>query len=469
MLYPETKERVNRFKLALRMGLPVFALAVITVTSLLLRYFNQIPTNFIIVAITLLGIMVYYLFYLIYQGFDERITDPITHTFTREYFVRFIEKESQKRTYTLLLFGIENLSDINIQYGYQNGDMILRKIAQKLNDYFASKGFNQIVLARFKGADIIVALEGKEQEFKSMMELMCVRFRHKTIDDIDVDMIGSIVDTSRTRDSGKLIEHLYDLLSENRENYLHNEEEIDLELFDRLVIDAIKNRNFIFRYQAVYTDSDLFMYEMSIKMRGNEAKMVHQKRFMPAISRLGLQRDFDTLQLDRAVEQIKTLPDHVAVAINISANSLRNSYFFEYVTMHFSNNPTLKERLYLIFSENSYYYQSERFNSRLQAFRRAGVGIVLDRLGGVHTTLRYLQELEVDAVRYDYNLTRHIDRSVQSALIEGFEKTLKSLGIRSWCSHIENEMQQRTIKALGVDLMQGNYLNPIEELNDEIR
>ncbi|MEJ2468912.1 MAG: GGDEF domain-containing protein, partial [Campylobacterales bacterium] len=83
MLYPEAKERENRFKLALRMGLPVFALAAITTASVLLRYFNTIPYVFIIVAFSVLGIMVYYLFYLIYQGVNERITDPISHAFTR--------------------------------------------------------------------------------------------------------------------------------------------------------------------------------------------------------------------------------------------------------------------------------------------------------------------------------------------------------------------------------------------------
>lgn len=464
MLYPETKERINRFKLALRMGLPVFALAVITVTSLLMRYFDQIPSNFVIVAITLLGIMVYYIFYLIYQGFDERITDPITHTFTREYFVRFIEKESRKRPYTLLLFGIENLSDINMQYGYKNGDVILRKIAEELNDYFVSKGFSQITLARFKGADIIVALEGKEEDFKTMMDLMCVRFRHKMIDDIDVDIVGSMVDTTRTRDSGKLMEHLYDLQSENRETHLTNGDEIDLDVFDRLVIEAVNSRSFIFRYQAVYREGNLNMYEMSAKMQGEDERLIHQKRFMPAIGRLGLQRDFDNLQLEKAVERIAQLPDGVALAVNISANSLRNAYFFEHVTMLFSNNPVLKGRLFFVFSENSYYYQSERFNSRLQAFRRAGVGIVLDRLGGVHTTLQYLQELEVDVVRYDTNLTRRIGDPVQTALIEGFEKTMKQLGIASWCSHIETAEQFRKAEALGIDLMQGIYLKPIEEL-----
>ena len=113
MLYTEEKEREYRFRLALRMGLPVFALAVITTTSVLMRYFSHIPHNFIIIAFGILGVMIYYLFYLIYEGYNERIMDPISHAFTREYFVKLMQKELKKKPYTFMLVSVVHLGEIN--------------------------------------------------------------------------------------------------------------------------------------------------------------------------------------------------------------------------------------------------------------------------------------------------------------------------------------------------------------------
>ena len=71
-MYTEEIERIQRFKLALRMGIPIFMLASILLFSLLTQYFEHIPSNFIIIIVGLLAIAVYFQFFLIYQGFKER-------------------------------------------------------------------------------------------------------------------------------------------------------------------------------------------------------------------------------------------------------------------------------------------------------------------------------------------------------------------------------------------------------------
>ena len=103
MLLPETKERELRFKLALRMGLPIFFLTILLAFVGLSEYFERIPPSFYITSIIILGVMVYFIFFLIYAGFDERITDPITKTFDREYLTGYLKKEMEEGPYTLFL------------------------------------------------------------------------------------------------------------------------------------------------------------------------------------------------------------------------------------------------------------------------------------------------------------------------------------------------------------------------------
>lgn len=128
MLLPQTKEREYRFKLALRMGLPIFALIVALISHTLVSNYTTLQTSFYVEAILLLVVSVYFIFYLIYRGFDVKITDDVTKTFTREYLNRYIKSQIEtKKNYTLLLISIENLDDINTLYGIRNGDKVLKK------------------------------------------------------------------------------------------------------------------------------------------------------------------------------------------------------------------------------------------------------------------------------------------------------------------------------------------------------
>ncbi|GEM_PF-410502 len=472
MLYPEQKERENRFKLALRMGLPVFALAVITVTSVLMRYFNHIPTAFIIIAFAMLGIMVYYLFYLIYQGFNERITDPITHAFTRQYFTTLMKRELKKRDYTFILFSIDNLDDINRRYGFANGDRVLYDIAHRLAEYFDERGMKKVPIAHFKGGDFIVALEGRQEEHRSVMELMCVKFKHYSINEIEIELSGSMTDSTRIKEMDKIIERLFELQNERRKMQNENEEEIDPGTIEHLVIRAIEERSFSYRYQPGFKAGKIVLYEMAVKLVTDEGKLVHQKRFMPVVHRLGLLRRFDEIQTEAAVEAARKIPADRKIAIHIAAATLRHTRFLDHVTMLMSNDENMKERLIFIMSENNYYHQSRQFNTRLQAYRRAGICITLDRLGGLHSSLRYLQELDVDMVRFEGYLGREILSPKVRAVVKGLKKTVDEMNLKSWIRMIETEEEYNAAESLGIDILQGKYLGPIEELkekNNEVR
>ncbi len=465
MLYPEQKERENRFKLALRMGIPIFALAVITVTSVLSRYFDHIPVSFVIIAFSMLGIMVYYLFYLIYQGFNERITDPISHAFTREYFMQMMQKALEKKAYTFVLFGIENLDDINRQYGFVNGDRVLRDVAYRLSEYFEEKGLSNIPIAHFKGGDFLIALEGEMESYRSMMDLMCVKFKQYSVNDIEIDLFGSIADSRQSRDLEKIVEQLFELQNEKRKMFVrHEETEVNPDTIERLVIEAIEHNTFSYRYQTAYHGKEPVLHEMTVKLPTHEGKRIHQKRFIPVINRLGLRREYDRLQFDVAIKTLEKIPATEKIAIDISASTLRHVHFFEHVMMRISNNAKTKERLIFVFSEASYYHNVEQFDARLQAYRRAGICLTLDRLGGLHSSLRYLQDLEIDMLRYESHFGKSILADRSSAMLKGFETTAKSIGIRSWIRMIETAAQYDAASALGIDIVQGKYLSPIEEI-----
>jgi len=196
MLLPEKKERENRFKLALRMGLPIFFLGLLSIFSFINQPAEHITSSFYIGATLILAIMIYFFLYMIYRGFDERITDPITHTFTREYLYKLLKKEIQKEDYSIILISIDNLHTINEVYGIKNGDNVLYSIVKEISTFLSSKGINDFPLGHIKGGDFLIGLSGEKSEYISIIDLMCLKFSTCNLYGIEVQIIASIVITT---------------------------------------------------------------------------------------------------------------------------------------------------------------------------------------------------------------------------------------------------------------------------------
>jgi len=275
-----------------------------------------------------------------------------------------------------------------------------------------------------------------------------------------------MTDSTRTQTLEKIIEWLFELQNEHRKMLRENDDDVDPDTIEKLVLNAVERRSFSYRYQAAYEDGNPVVYELAVKLVTQEDKLVHQKRFMPVINRMGLLRQFDEIQTEGALAAVSSLEPGQKIAISVAPSSLRNPYFFEHIMMLMSNNENIKNRIIFIISEDSYFHQTQQFNARLQAFRRAGIGIALDRLGGLHSSLRYLHDLDVDFVRFDAYLSKSIDDPKVRAVLTGLLQTVKTLGFRSWIRMIEEKEQYDAVMQMGIDIVQGKYLSPIDTIKE---
>ncbi len=474
MLYSKEKERVERFKLALRMGLPIFSLTLLIAFIGLSRYFETIPISFFVTSIIILTIMIYFIFYLISKGFDERITDPISHAFTREYLLSIFKKEVTKGPYTLILVSIDNLHDINKRYSTINGDKVLKKFAEWTSDFLQEKGFDKVPIGHFKGGDLIIGLSGKKADHATLLDLLCIKAENKMIDDIEINISGAIIDTTLTDDIDQLIVRLFELNQELKAQKQESleDEEIDPSELELSVMNAIREKRFSMHFQMAKIDDGLDIAESSIKLFGKQGKLIHQKSYIPVINRLGLSREFDTLMLEYLVD-LSARHDHPTIfALTLFPSTVRNQLFIEKAQILLSNNASAKGRIMFILGEQEYYSRTRHYNDLLQSYRRMGALITLDRLGIYQTTLLYLKELEVDVIRFDQHYGKKIMDNGYQSLLRGLNISVHHLGMKTWIKMIQNHDAEILAQSIGVDYIQGNSIAkivPIEELYNEVR
>lgn len=467
MLLPEEKERALRFKLALRMGLPIFLLFLIVSFSFFSIEEEKVPSYYSVIVISVFVVMIYYIFYLIYQGYEERITDPITHTFSREYLINYFKKKIDRGPYTILLISVHNLGDINSRYGVKKGDKVLYEVGHWIGAFLKEKEIERFPIGHYKGSDFLIGLEGTKERYQNMLDLMCLKFQNRTIDEIEINLTAAIIDTHYSQDLEQLTTRLFDLLDEKiLDRQAFEEEEIDPTELESSVIHAIKKQSFSLMYQIVDEKDTPSMLEASVKLINDEGKIIHQNKYMPVIDRLGLTRTYDEIILEKVVQTCEKVPHHLILALTLSPSSVRNNSFFERTLTLLNNNETARGRIMFVLSENEYYHYPKRYNELLQAYRRLGVFIAIDNLGAFKSTMALLKDLKVDVVRFDIQYGKHIKESAYQNIVKGLHIIVQGFGMRSWIRMVEDETEYKSVKSLGIDFIQGNYLGKIASLEE---
>ncbi len=467
MLLPEEKERAQRFKLALRMGLPIFILFVIILLSFFSFGDGAVPAFFLVIAVSAFAVMIYYIFYLLYQGQEERITDPITHTFSREYLINYFKKQIHKGPYTILLVSVRNLTDINSRYGVKKGDRVLYEVGHWIGTFLKEKEIQRFPIGHYKGSDFLIGLPGTKEQYQNMMDLMCLKFQNRTIDEIEISLTSALVDTNYSRDIDQLTTRLFQI-SDEKLAYkpTFDEEELDPTELESSVIDAIKNHSFSLMFQIVDEKETASMLEASVKLINGEGKIIHQNKFMPVIDRLGLTRTYDEMILEKVVNLSENVPHNLILAFPLSPSSVRNNSFLERALTLLSHNESARGRIMFILSENDYYDHPKRYNELLQAYRRLGIFIAIDNFGAFKSSMTFLKDLKVDVLRFDNTYGKNIKEKEYQDIVKGLNVVANGLGLRTWIRMIEDRSQEKIVTALGIDFVQGNYLGKIASLEE---
>jgi len=468
MLLPEEKERAQRFRLALRMGLPIFALFLIILLSFFSFGDGEIPTFFLVIAVSSLAVMIYYIFYLIYQGQEERITDPITHTFSREYLNNYFKKQIAKGDYTILLVSVRNLTDINSRYGVKKGDKVLYEVGHWIGEYLKEKEIDRFPIGHYKGSDFLIGLNGTKEHYQNLLELMCLKFENRTIDEIEISLTSAVVDTNYSKNIEQLTTRLFELSDEKLLNkqQIVDEEELDPTELEASVISAIKKQSFSLMFQIVDEKEKASMLEASVKLINDAGKIIHQNKFMPVVNRLGLTRTFDEMILEKIVHLSENVPHNLILAFSLSPASVRNNSFLERALTLLSNNESARGRLMFVLSENDYYDHPKRYNEQLQAYRRLGIFIAIDNFGAFKSSMAFLKEIKVDVLRFDNTYGKHIKDLEYQNIVKGLNVVAQGLHLRTWIRMIEDETEEKIVTALGIDFVQGNYLGKISVLEE---
>lgn len=460
MLLPQIQEREYRFKLALRIGLPIFALVFAFISHTLIQNYTTLQSSFYIEAIIILVFCIYFILYLIYKGFDVQITDHVTKTFTREYFYKYLDKElKNQKEYTLIIISIDNLRDINTQYGMENGDKVLESVALWIVAYLENRKIEKFPIGRIKGGDFIIGLEGLKSQYNAIFELMCLQNSEFKVGDIEVKISTGLTDTSYSNKINYMIENIFEMQEKKRNSKKIYEEKINPNELESLVIKAMNQRDLIVMTQDIYEDEKVAFKECYIKLKTQEGKTLYPKTYLKVINKLGLGVQYDLMILEELL--LNCIKDEKTIyALNISPSSLRNDKFLSSAKEMLNNS---NKKIMFILSEQEYFSYTSRYKSIISSLKKYGVLITIDRLGSIHSSFLYLRELDIDCIRFDSYYSNEVKLTQSSSIIKGFIVMAKEKNMKTWIKNIESLESYTIAKEMKIDYIQGKYLSNLEK------
>ena len=461
--YTQQKERSHRFILALRMGLPIFLLSIVSVFLLILQPEASV-TSFIFLTFILLAMGIYYLFFLINQSAYETITDPLMHTFTNDYFEKLFYSWHRHKIRTIMMISVDNLTSINEQYGVKNGDFVLTETLKIINEFFFSKGIKNLPICRYKGGDMMVILRGEKSQNSVLLELFLAKYKNTLIKEIEVHLSCVLMDTKTIKKYEELITRLYEIQYANKEQKNNRDiENISPAQLEKSVLKALEMKRLSIATQKVFGDYDIF-YETRFKLVNDDGSFIHQSRFVPLLNRLGKMREYEELILENIVT-LSALEDKKYVIV-LSAATLRNGLFFNTALELLQRFPKAKKKLTLLFEEKEYFPQMKRFSEQVGQYRAVGYKIGLDKYGSNHNTLMYLKEFPVDMIRFDSLYAHHINEESYQNILHGLNISAHLCGASTWIGALEDKQSDTLAQQLKINYRSGNYLEKVIPLAD---
>ena len=184
--------------------------------------------------------------------------------------------------------------------------------------------------------------------------------------------------------------------------------------------------------------------------------MIGPVEFIPVAEETGLIVDLGEWAIRQAVRDLATWPEHIRVAVNLSAAQLMSKTLIPTVVDSLKATGVAPRRLELEVTETVLLMQNEKDLDVLHALRQLGLEFALDDFGTGHSSLNYLLRFPFSKIKIDKSFVDNVDKNEQSrAIVHSVTSLATDLGMITTGEGIETRAQLDALRALGCTQAQG--------------
>lgn len=397
--------------------------------------------------------------------------DILTGILSLNALIRLQPKICAKRNieeYTCVFINLKNFRFVNLNFGNEIGDELIRKIAHRFSHMLEEDEY----VAR-PGGDNFVALIRNERIEDFLTSIFSIRINISTpsvsqIFDVPVraglyrfekdDPIGKGVSCASLAllSAKKSVRHDYKWFNEEMLQVSHKNKHI-MDLFPH----AIESHEFEVYYQPkVDSTSTLCGCEALVRWRRN-GQLIPPNDFIPLLEKSSNICTLDFYVLEEVCRQIRSWIESdippVRVSVNFSKMHLHNRHLADDILSVMNKYHIAAKYIDIELTESSAYENFESLSMFVHKMKTHGVFTSIDDFGTGYSSLNLLKNLPVDVIKLDKTFLDDIPnaKDKDTIVLRSIIRMLNELGIQIICEGVETMEQRDFLLSLGKPIIQG--------------
>jgi len=416
---------------------------------------------------------------IVHMARHNALTDLPNRVVLRERLDEALKWRQKDQHVAVLCVDINNLKVVNDTMGHATGDKLLKAVARRLRSC-ASDGH---AVAHVGGDEFAVIQPGVAevndvtQFAKRVGEWIRVPYDVDGRSIMVTASIGIAVAPNDGTNPEQLLKDadlaLHRAKAEGRDDYRFFEAGMDERMQARRMLEldirtAITNGEFELFYQPLVdaADGHVTGCEALMRWRHPTRGMISPAEFIPVAEETGLIEQLGKWALRRACADAATWPDHMSVAVNLSAVQFKKPTLALTVINALTESGLKPQRLELEVTESVLMQNNEATLATLHQLRDLGVRIAMDDFGTGYSSLSYLRSFPFNKIKIDRSFVAD-ERSDAAVIVHAVADMARNLNMTTTAEGIETEQQREMVRQAGCTEMQGYLFSkprPLEEL-----
>ena len=404
------------------------------------------------------------------QQFEKLYVNELTGLKNHHFWKKTESSESILNRHIVLL-KLANLREVNLQYGYSQGDQLLLRAAALLQSELPT----DVSIYQFPGAKFLFTLNTKHLAQKTIEEYLARKLPSSMMIDsasakvehplswrvghyhatreVNVDAAAECcaIALSQSSELSPIVSFSVNTVKTIREN-TQQKDNVKMLLDNGCLA--------LYLQPQVDINGNIVGYEILARLKEPKTGTVLQPyQFLPLVEQNKWEVLFTQKIIDGTLELIKSWPaglPPVPLAINLSGPELLSDLFYEKLLRRYSETPELGKRLKLELTETSVLASHNETKRRLTSLSNVGATIIIDDFGTGHASLSQLIDMSASIIKVDREFVERVETSERHRKIVKMTLDLaKSLEMQTIAEGVETRAQLSVLKDMGFKHFQG--------------
>ncbi len=357
----------------------------------------------------------------------------------------------------IMIVNIIGFSRLNILYGFETGDILLKRVATFLQP-------RSIKSYRIYGDEFAIIVNNEEDVKKLYDDLNHLEIK------ADGEKINIFFYGSYGQFENKALELCEFALSKSDKKSLINTKNVekyidtykkDLTISQKLK-DAMIKDNIIPYYQPIYItkpNNKVLKYEVLMRVKFDDEILTPDK-FMDILRTLPIYVEFTKSMLLKSFELFRD--NDLTFSVNFTLTDIKDKNLIKFLSTLIDKYPKTAKRLTIEITESEALDEYETINSFIDNFKKYGISFALDDFGSGYSNFTQVAKLNIDFIKIDGSIISEIlENKKIKALFESIITFSKNFELDTIAEFVSSKELFEYLKDK-VNMMQGYYIGKPE-------